>query len=112
MILVLLALADDLTATLAKAREATRVEIACRQTADPEEIVVCRRREADRLYRPAFVMPDPRDNVPRERSALLEPKLPGCGRVGQSFYDCGFVGATMTSGNGRGTQLKPRKLAP
>lgn len=112
MILVLLALADDLAATLNRAREATRVEIACRQTADPDEIVVCRRREADRLYRPAFVMPDPRDDVPRERSALLAPKFRECGRVGPFFTDCGFVGATMTSGNGRGTQLKTRKLAP
>lgn len=96
---------------VAQARDLTRAEVPCRTSASPDDITVCARRDADKRYRITYVLPDARDNVPRERDELLQPKLGGCGRVGAFFADCGFVGVTMTSGAG-GTQVKTRKLAP
>jgi hypothetical protein len=107
-LLLLGAMTPDL---IGQARALTRAEVPCRAGASGDDITVCARRDADKRYRITFVAPDARDNVPRERDALLQPKLAGCGRVGTSFADCGFVGATMTTGAG-GTQVKTRKLAP
>jgi hypothetical protein len=107
VILALLA-ADD---ALGRYRELTRAETRCARPSTAEEVTVCGRREADRRYRVPLVGIPVRDQVPRERAQLLEPKLNTCGRVGMSFAECGFVGVTMSSG-GAGTTLKPRKLAP
>ncbi|SOB79824.1 hypothetical protein SAMN06297144_0751 [Sphingomonas guangdongensis] len=107
--LLLLGLAPQDLVTQAKAL--TRAEVPCRTSEAADDITVCARRDADKRYRITFVLPDTRDNVPRERDALLQPKLAGCGRVGPFFADCGFAGVTMTTGAG-GTQVKTRKLAP
>jgi hypothetical protein len=107
---MLLMLAAQIADPIASYRDLTRADVPCTTTADPSEITVCGRRKADR-YRVTFVTTDPRDSVPTERSRLLEPKMGGCGRVGQSFADCGFVGVSMSAG-AAGVKVKTRKLAP
>ena len=90
-------------------REATRAEPVCERASAPDEVTVCGRREADRRYRVPLTSIPVRDQVPRERAALLADKIDHCGRQ-LMFTDCGMVGVTMTSG-GAGTTLKSRKLA-
>lgn len=110
-LLLLLAAADDApTSAITRYRALTRAEVRCAQDAAADEINVCARRDADRYRVPLAAIPL-RDIVPLERARLLEPKLSGCGRVGQFFADCGFVGVTMSTG-GAGTKLTGRKLAP
>jgi hypothetical protein len=99
--------ADVLATHLAR----TRAEMPCIRPATPAEVVVCGAREKDRRYRVPFVTTDARDSVPTERARLLEPKIAGCGRVGGFYTDCGMVGMTMSTGDGRPVQIKPRKLA-
>ena len=89
-------------------REATRAEPVCERAAAPNEVTVCGRREADRRYRVPLTSVPVRDQVPRERAALLADKIDHCGRQ-LMFTDCGMVGVTMTTG-GAGTSLKPRKV--
>ena len=89
-------------------RAATRAETPCGGTGTQDEVTVCGRREADRRYRVPLTSIPVRDQVPRERAALLADKIDHCGRQ-LMFTDCGMVGVTMTSG-GAGTSLKPRKM--
>ena len=104
--LLLLAMPDD---AFAAYRAATRAEPPCPRTTTPGEVTVCGRREADRRYRVPLTTIPVRDQVPRERAALLEDKIAHCGRT-LMVQGCGMVGVTMTSG-GAGTTLRPRKLA-
>lgn len=90
-------------------RAATRADVPCERAAEPGDVTVCGRREADRRYRVPLTSIPVRDQVPRERAALLADKIDHCGRQ-LMFTDCGMVGVTMTSG-GAGMSLKPRKLA-
>ena len=110
LLLLLAAPEDAPNAAIASYRALTQAEVRCAEGAAADEITVCARRDADR-YRVPLTMIPVRDNVPVERARLLEPKLAGCGRVGQSFADCGFIGVTMSSG-GAGTKITGRKLAP
>ena len=89
-------------------RAATRAEVPCARARDPNEVNVCGRREADRRYRVPLTSIPVRDQVHREREALLEDKIARCGR-GAFLTGCGMVGVTMTTG-GAGTSLRPRKL--
>ena len=107
--MLLLMLAAQVADPIAAYRDLTRADVPCAKPADAREIVVCGRREADR-YRVTFIEPDPRNSVPAERARLLEPKMAGCGRVGQFFADCGFVGATVST-NFAAVTVKTRKLA-
>jgi hypothetical protein len=106
---MLLMIAAQLADPIAATRELTRADARCTAATDPQEIIVCGRRDADR-YRVTFIAPSPRDSVPAERARLLEPKVSACGRVGQFFADCGFVGMSMTTG-AAGTRVRTRKLA-
>jgi hypothetical protein len=90
-------------------RAATRTERPCSEATSAGEVTVCGRREADRRYRVPFVGIPVRDQVHRERDALLEDKIARCGRE-LMFRGCGMVGVTMTT-NAAGTALRPRKLA-
>ena len=108
MIAILLLLGPQ-AADFSAYRAATRTEPACSRAARPDEVTVCGRREADKRYRVPLTSIPARDQVPRERAALLADKIDHCGRQ-LMFTDCGMVGVTMTSG-GAGTSLKPRKLA-
>lgn len=107
MVTLLMVQADDGAMRAYRAR--TTAEPRCAQPVG-NEVTVCGRREADR-YRITFVTPQARDSVPTERAQLLEPKVAGCGRVGQFFADCGFIGVSMTAGRA-GVRVKTRELAP
>ena len=89
-------------------REATRAETPCDRAKAAGEVTVCGRRDADKRYRVPLTTIPVRDQVHREREALLADRTPKCGRQ-LMLTDCGMVGVTMTSG-GAGTSLKPRKL--
>ena len=89
-------------------RDATRAEPQCDRAPTEGDVTVCGRREANKRYRVPLTSIPVRDQVPRERAALLEDKIVRCGRQ-LMFTDCGMVGVTMTSG-GAGTSLKPRTL--
>ncbi len=104
MLLAMIAVPQE---PFAEYRAATRAEVPCRRSA-AGDVTVCGRREADRRYRVPLTTIPVRDQVPRERAALLADKIDHCGRQ-LMFTDCGMVGVTMTSG-GAGTTLKPRKL--
>ena len=104
LFLLLAAPQADLTAY----RAATRAEVPCERAQAPGEVTVCGRREADRRYRVPLTSIPVRDQVHREREALLEDKIDHCGRQA-ILTNCGMVGVTMTSG-GAGTSLKPRKV--
>ena len=104
LMLVLTSAPDDFAAY----RAATRAEVPCARAVAKDEVTVCGRREANRRYRVPLASIPARDQVPRERAALLADKIDHCGRQ-LMFTDCGMVGVTMTSG-GAGTSLKPRKL--
>jgi hypothetical protein len=90
-------------------RAATRAEVPCDRAQAKGEVTVCGRREADKRYRVPLTSIPVRDQVHREREALLADKMPKCGRQ-LMLTDCGMVGVTMTHGGGSGTSLKPRKL--
>ena len=106
--LVLALLLLPLEEPFAAYRAATRAEVPCNRATAPGDVVVCGRREANKRYRVPLTSIPVRDQVHREREALLESRVPTCGRTAQ-ITGCGMAGMTMTSG-GAGTSLKPRKL--
>lgn len=112
----LLALVQDegrAAAMIARARSATRVSQPCRGDADPDEILVCAARTADRFRVPLSTPPadgDPRAvDAPGERKRLLQVPQPSCGTAA-FLQRCGFVGVTASSRNG-GRIGTPRPLA-
>ena len=102
--LLLLPLEDPFAAY----RAATRAEVPCNRATAPGDVVVCGRREANKRYRVPLTSIPVRDQVHREREALLTDPIPTCGRRAQ-VTGCGMAGVTMTHG-GAGTSLKPRKV--
>ncbi len=89
-------------------RTATRAEVPCGRASAPGDVTVCGRREANKRYRVPLTSIPVRDQVHREREALLADKIDHCGRQA-ILTNCGMAGVTMTTG-GAGTSLKPRKL--
>ncbi len=107
-ILPFLLMLDD--GVMAAHRRRTRADVPCEAPAAEGEVLVCGRRDADR-YRVSFVATDIRDSVPTERAALMRNDFPRCGVTGPFFLEsCGMVGVTLST-NGRGVQIKTRKLA-
>lgn len=101
---------------LADHGEMTRAIIPCKITGDPNEIVVCAARDADR-WRVAYITRDPGepdpDNVPAEKARLLTQNGNNCRNMTLSVAGCGMAGVSTTMGNGRGVRLeRPRPLAP
>jgi hypothetical protein len=95
---------------LASYRAQTRAAIPCATSRDNEEITVCALRTADR-YRVTFVDIPDRDNVPRERAAVMDRGLRDCGVVSAFWTDCsGMVGVSATVG--ADGVVHRRKLAP
>lgn len=99
------------TAAMARAKAMTRADMPCRTDADPDEIVVCAGRNADR-YRVPLVTPpaegDPKvvDALGERERLLIVPQLP-CG-IGAFLQGCGSVGV---SGSTRGG-VKPGTQRP
>lgn len=114
--LLMLAMAQDghvAAAMIARARAATQVIQPCRSDADPDEIVVCAARNADR-YRAPLILPraegDPKIvDALGERERLLAVPGPACG-TGAFLQGCGFVGVTASTRRG-GTVGRARPLA-
>lgn len=100
-------------AMVARARAATQVLEPCRIGADPDEIVVCAGRTADRYRVPLITPPTPGDTKAAdalgERERLLAVPGPACG-MGAFLQNCGFVGATASTRRGGGIGA-PRPLA-
>lgn len=112
--LMMQAVPMDAARLMADVRALTRATVECRQERAADAITVCARRDADK-WRVPFVTPDPGaidpDDVPRERSKLIA-RPNNCTEMKLMAYECGMVGASMTSG-GRGTRFEaPRPLAP
>lgn len=93
----------------------TQAAIPCGAAADPSEIIVCSRRDADR-YRVPFVAP----NLGRDSDAARLNRLIGdpvqqgitpCGK-GAFTVKCGKVGLTATMGLDGAVKLQQRELAP
>ncbi len=115
MSLLLLALAfqsgsaDDV---LRVYREQTRATIACKQTADPDEVTICALREADKKYRVPFVTARAEDNRPAQTDRALEDTMFQCGVSGPFLAQCkGMVGVTVGVGFD-GKVVRKRELAP
>ncbi len=114
--MLLLALAQDdgaAAAMVARARAATQVLEPCRTNADPDEIVVCAARTADRYRVPLSTPPAAGDSravdALGERERLLAVPGPSCG-TSAFLQNCGFVGATASTRRG-GSISAPRPLA-
>lgn len=114
--LALMAMVQDdgrVAAMLARARTVTQVAQPCRTDADPDEILVCAGRRADRYRVPLSTPPiagDPKAvDALGERERLLAVPQPACGTAA-FLQGCGFVGVTMTT-RGGGRVGKPRPLA-
>ncbi len=93
----------SVTAAMARARAMTRTDLPCRAGADPDEIVVCAGRNADRYRVPLVTGPAPGDpkavDALGERERLLVvPQLP-CG-VGAFLQGCGSVGVSASTRTG------------
>lgn len=104
--LTLLALVQDggtTAAMIARARGLTQVVQPCRTDAEPDEIVVCAARTADR-FRVPLTTP-PADGDPKavdalgERERLLAVPQPACGTAA-FLQRCGFVGVTGSTRKG------------
>lgn len=104
---------DDaaVAAALARARALTRAEIACKAAEDPDEIVVCAARRADRYRLPLVPVraegdPATVDAIGERERLLAVPALP-CG-IGATLQGCGKVGATFSTRTGlRGGSPRP-----
>ncbi|MGN5375443.1 hypothetical protein [Sphingomonas hankookensis] len=100
-------------AMIARARTATRIVQPCRGDADPDEIVVCAARHADRYRAPLIVPPAEGDakivDAPGERERLLAVPAPACGTAA-FLQRCGFAGVTASTRRG-GTVGRARPLA-
>ncbi len=114
--IVLLAMVQDegrAAAMIARARSVTQVAQACRTDADPDEILVCAARNADRFRVPLTTAPadgDPRAvDALGERERLLAVPQPSCGTAA-FLQGCGFVGVTASTRRG-GSIGAPRPLA-
>lgn len=114
---MLLMIAADETAVaraMARAREATTIDRPCRREADPDEVVICANRHADRFRMPLQEAPaagDPRAvDALGERERLLAVPGPACGMT-LFLRGCGFVGATASTRTGVGGGPVPRPLA-
>ena len=113
LVLVMVQDGDAATAMIARARAATQVIAPCRRDADPDEIVVCAARNADR-YRAPLVLPraegDPKIvDALGERERLLAVPTASCGTAA-FLQGCGFVGVTASTRRG-GTMGRARPLA-
>ena len=104
--IMLLAMAQDGTAAaamIARARGLTQVVQPCRTDAEPDEIVVCAARTADRFRVPLTTPPaegDPRAvDALGERERLLAIPQPACGTAA-FLQRCGFVGVTVSTRKG------------
>ena len=113
---MLLAMAQDggaAAAMMARARSMTQVVQPCRIDADPDEIVVCAARTADRFRVPLVTPPaegDPKAvDVLGERERLLAVPQPACGTAA-FLQGCGFVGVTASTRRG-GSIGRARPLA-
>jgi len=98
---------------VARARTMTQVVQPCRTGADPDEIVICAARNADRFRVPLTTGPvegDPRAvDALGERERLLAVPQPACGTAA-FLQGCGFVGVTMSTRRG-GSIGRARPLA-
>lgn len=98
---------------MARARSATQVLQPCRRDAEPDEIVVCAGRNADRYRVPLSTAPadgDPKAvDALGERERLLRVPQGACG-TGAFLQNCGFVGVTASTRRG-GSVGAPRPLA-
>ncbi|WP_374147857.1 hypothetical protein [Sphingomonas sp. 28-63-12] len=116
-LMLLMAGAEDRAdiATLLKAyREKTRAEYRCAPTADPDEILVCGARHADRYRLPliSFDAGDPHHEGVYEQAERLQAKTTPCQDHGPYLIGCGMVGVSLTTG-GRGTHIGGvRPLSP
>ena len=113
---MLLVLAQDggaAAAMMARARDLTRIVQPCRTDAEPDEIVVCAARNADRFRVPLTIGPvegDPRAvDALGERERLLAVPQPSCGTAA-FLQGCGFVGVTASTRKG-GSIGRARPLA-
>lgn len=113
--LLLLAQQNAVSTLVADYRTRTQAEIPCRTAADPSEIVVCSRREAER-YRVPFITPNlARDSDAARLNRLIgDPVQQGITPCGEGAFTvkCGAVGLTATMGLDGTTKVQRRELAP
>jgi len=102
----------DLTAAMGDYREKTSAVVRCRQPKDGDEIMVCARRQNERLrlplvpnYRAAADMGDMRT------ARLLDTAPPPCGE-GAFTVKCGSVGVGVSLSSGGKVRYVPRATAP
>lgn len=101
------------SAMITRARSLTQVVQPCRTDAEPDEIVVCAARTADRFRVPLTTPPvegDPKAvDALGERERLLAIPQPACGTAA-FLQRCGFVGVTVSTRKG-GSIGRARPLA-
>lgn len=114
--MLLAAMAQDggaASAMITRARSLTQVVQPCRTDAEPDEIVVCAARTADRFRVPLTTPPvegDPKAvDALGERERLLAIPQPACGTAA-FLQRCGFVGVTVSTRKG-GSIGRARPLA-
>lgn len=114
--MLLAAMAQDggaASAMITRARSLTQVVQPCRTDAEPDEIVVCATRTADRFRVPLVTPPaegDPKAvDALGERERLLAVPQPACGTAA-FLQGCGFVGVTASTRKG-GSIGRARPLA-
>lgn len=101
---------DAVEDALAQYRERTRGDVACRRSADPDEIVVCAARDADRYRVPFVLSGSARDSIPLQTERLTRDYAAvECGQ-GAFIVNCGSVGVSVTVG-ATGIRWNRRELA-
>ena len=112
MLVLLLMLADEPSALIARVRALTAVERRCPVDRNSTDVTVCGRRNADRFRVP--LLPD-RDstvnNAAAERTALLHRTNP-IQDLSPFLVGGGFAGVTATVGSGKTSVGGARPMAP
>ncbi|HEX8301716.1 hypothetical protein [Sphingomonas sp.] len=114
MLLPIMLLLQDSAAARAYAeyREKTSIEVRCQQPKDASEIVVCARRQSDRLRLPLVPSYRARSDMGDMRTARLLDTAPApCGE-GAFLVNCGSVGVGMTVSSGGSVRYVRRETAP
>ena len=107
MLLALLLLAQNASTVetaLAEYRAKTAADVPCRTTSDPEEIVVCARRESYRYQLPLVRAYNARNDAHAQEALIETREAQGIAECGQGAFlvKCGSVGVSVSIGLGGG----------
>jgi len=110
--LVMMQAAPQLDTAMDRYRTATRATIDCHDN-QPDDIVICGRREADR-YRAPLTVTDPDDprheGVPAERERMLA-RTNNCQEKSTFLVGCGAAGVSVSTRSGV-SLMGERPIAP